>query len=169
MPIANIYSVFRLLVIITSVFWCFSCVAVIIQTGADCLNLIHVFLSVFDISNQLSLWAHMSRVVRKPAYCISENKDADQLHGNCEADQRLCFRYADSTIPLLSKSEISSQYSSSVVVQPGLCRTWSQTPKTGFSHNEAHMIAKDHSLHADSKDSDQTGSAEEIRCIFDDN
>ena len=24
------------------------------------------------------------------------------------ADQRLCFRYTDSTIPLLSKSEISS-------------------------------------------------------------
>ena len=34
-----------------------------------------------------------------------ENKDADQLRGNREADQRLCFRYIDSTIPLLSKSE----------------------------------------------------------------
>ena len=33
---------------------------------------------------------------------------ADQLRGNCEADQRLCFRYMDSTIPLLPKSEISS-------------------------------------------------------------
>ena len=37
-----------------------------------------------------------------------ETKDADQLRGNREADQRLCFRYIDSTIPLLSKSEISS-------------------------------------------------------------
>ena len=73
-----------------------------------------------------------SRVVRKPAFCICENKDADQLRGNREADQRLCFRYIDSTIPLLSKSEISSLYSSSVAVQPGLCQTWSQTPKTGF-------------------------------------
>ena len=35
-------------------------------------------------------------------------KDADQLRGNREADQRLWFRYIDSTIPLLSKSEISS-------------------------------------------------------------
>ena len=51
---------------------------------------------------------HMSRVVRKPAFCICENKDADQLRGNREADQRLCFRYTDTTIPLLSKSEISS-------------------------------------------------------------
>ena len=42
------------------------------------------------------------------SYCICENKDADQLHGNREADQRLCFRYTDSTSPLLPKSEISS-------------------------------------------------------------
>ena len=42
----------------------------------------------------------------KPTICIGENKDADQLHGNCEADQRLCFRYSDSTIPLLLKYEI---------------------------------------------------------------
>ena len=31
--------------------------------------------------------------MRKPAFCICENKDADQLRGNREADQRLCFRY----------------------------------------------------------------------------
>ena len=74
----------------------------------------------------------LSRVVRKPAFCICENKAADQLRGNREADQRLRFRYMDSTIPLLPKSEISRFYPSSVTVQPGLCRTWSETPKTGF-------------------------------------
>ena len=52
--------------------------------------------------------SHMSLVMRKPAFCICENKDADQLRGNREADQRLCFRYITSTIPLLPKSEISS-------------------------------------------------------------
>ena len=48
-------------------------------------------------------------IVRKPAFCICENKDADELRGNREADQRLYFRYTDSTIPLLHvpKSEIS--------------------------------------------------------------
>ena len=46
--------------------------------------------------------------MRKPTFCICENKDADQLRGNREADQRLCFRYTDSTIPLLPLSEISS-------------------------------------------------------------
>ena len=49
-----------------------------------------------------------SLVVRKPAFSICENKDADQLRGNREADQRLCFRYTDSTIPLLPKDENSS-------------------------------------------------------------
>ena len=33
--------------------------------------------------------------------------NTNQLRGNREADQRLCFRYSDSTIPLLLKSEIS--------------------------------------------------------------
>ena len=65
----------------------------------------------------------------KRTICIGENKGADQLRGNREADrgnreadrgnreadrgnreadQRLCFRYSDSTIPLLLKSKISS-------------------------------------------------------------
>ena len=61
--------------------------------------------------------------MRKPAFYICENKDADQLRGNHEADQRLCFRNTDSTIPLLPKSEISSLMPSSVAFQPGLCRT----------------------------------------------
>ena len=77
-------------------------------------------------------WSNMSRVMRKPAFCICENKDADQLRGNREADQRLRFRHTDSAIFLLSKSEISRLYPSSVAVQPGLCLTWSETPKTGF-------------------------------------
>ena len=70
--------------------------------------------------------------MRKPDFCICENKDADQLCGNHEADHRLCFRYTDSTVPLLPKSEIPSLSPSSEAVQAGLCRTWSETPKTGF-------------------------------------
>ena len=101
-----------------------------------CPRTIYMYMTI--IFKHLLLWNHlanqsqMSRVVRKPAFCICENKDADQLRGNREADQRLCFRYTDSTIPLLPKSGISSLQLSSVTVQPGLCRTWSETPKTGF-------------------------------------
>ena len=70
--------------------------------------------------------------MRKPVFCICKNKDGDQLCGNRTADQRLCFRYTDSTMTLLSKSKISSLQSFSVLVQPGLCWTWFETPKTGF-------------------------------------
>ena len=38
----------------------------------------------------------------KPTIWICENKGADQIRSNCAADQRLCFRYTDSTIPLFS-------------------------------------------------------------------
>ena len=44
----------------------------------------------------------------KTRSCIWENKGADQLRGNCEADQRLCFHYMDSTFPLVPKYKISS-------------------------------------------------------------
>ena len=71
--------------------------------------------------------------MRKPDFCICENKDADQLRGNCEADQRLCFRYSDSMIFLLSKSKISRLQPSSAVVQPGLCRTGRKSRSPVFS------------------------------------
>ena len=50
----------------------------------------------------------MSLIMRKPVFSICQNKDTDQLRGNREADQRLCFRYTDSTIPLLPKSEFQA-------------------------------------------------------------
>ena len=46
--------------------------------------------------------------MRKPTFSICENKDADQLRGNREADQRHVIHFIDSTVPLPSKSEISS-------------------------------------------------------------
>ena len=48
-----------------------------------------------------------------------ENKGTYQLRSNCEADQRLCFRYTDSTSPLLLTSEISSFWPSSVAASIG--------------------------------------------------
>ena len=46
--------------------------------------------------------------MRKPTFCICENKNADQLRGTREAGQRLCFRYihVDTTIPLLSNGSV---------------------------------------------------------------
>ena len=51
---------------------------------------------------------YLSCVIKKPDFCICENKDTDQLRCNRTADQRLCFHYIDSPIPLLPKSEISN-------------------------------------------------------------
>ena len=76
--------------------------------------------------------------MRKPAFCICENKDADQLRGYREADQRLCLRYIDTTIPLLPKSEIFKT--------PAIfcgCTVWFVSDPVGnledrFSH-EAHL------------------------------
>ena len=70
--------------------------------------------------------------MRKPEIRLSENKGANQLRSNCEADKRLCFRNMDSTLSLLLKSEISSFQPASVTVQVGLCQTWSEIQKTGF-------------------------------------
>ena len=77
--------------------------------------------------------------MRKPYFCICENKDADQLRGDREADQRLSFRYTDSAIPLLPKSEISSFYPSPVSIHARFVSGLVENPEDRFSHNEAQM------------------------------
>ena len=82
----------------------------------------------------------------KTTICIGENKAADQLCSNCTADQRLCFRYTDSTIPLLLKSEISSFYLDSVTVQTGLCRTWLGAQIVGFLMHRLKILLRNRAL-----------------------
>ena len=65
----------------------------------------------------------------KPTICIGKNKDADQLRGNREADQRLCFRYSDSTIPPLLNSKLYRP----VCVRPV------RKPHCWFFHEVAHI------------------------------
>ena len=76
----------------------------------------------------------------KPTICIGENKGADQLRSNCEADQRLSFRYSDSTFPLLLKYKISSFWLASVTVQVGLCRTCSETILLVFPRGDSYYV-----------------------------
>ena len=85
--------------------------------------------------------------MRKSDFCLCQNKGADQLRSNCEADQRLCFRYSDGTISLLPKSELSSFNLPSMRVQLGLCQTWSETQKTGFSLRGSFKLAKENIIH----------------------
>ena len=80
----------------------------------------------------------MSRVIRKPDFCICKNKDPDQLRGNREADQRLCFRYIVQFLYFLNtefqaSSHLLSLYSQFVSDLVG-------NPEDRFSHSEAQMI-----------------------------
>ena len=65
--------------------------------------------------------------MRKSAFCICENKDADQLRGDREADQRLCFRYIYSTIPIFC--DCTARFVSDLV----------GNPKDRFSHDAANL------------------------------
>ena len=52
--------------------------------------------------------------MRKKGFLLmrfAENKAADQLCSNCIADQGLCFRFTDTTIPPLRKTKISRFFS----------------------------------------------------------
>ena len=81
--------------------------------------------------------------MRKPTICIiCDNKGADQLRGNREADQRLRFRYTASTIPLLSKSKISSLKPFSGLVQAGLCGTCSETTLLVFPRGGSYVFCR---------------------------
>ena len=85
-------------------------------------------------------YLNLSHVVRNTAFCKCENRDTDQLQGNHKADPRLCFRYIDSTVPLLPKYEnfkhlaifcgCTAQFVSDLV----------GNPEDGFYH-EAHFKA----------------------------
>ena len=89
---------------------------------------------------------NMSQVVRKPAFCICENKDADQLRGNRKADQRLCFRYIDSTIPLLPKSKF--QASSHLMWLPSLiCVEPGRKPRRPVFSQRGSYGVSDQSMH----------------------
>ena len=74
--------------------------------------------------------------MRKPAFCICENKDADQLRGNREADQRLCLYNPFTTLirnfkHLAIFCGCTARFVSDLV----------GNPEDRFSHNEAHMLS----------------------------
>ena len=74
--------------------------------------------------------------MRKRAFCIYENKDANQLRGNREADQRLCFRHIDNTIPLLPKYEISNSLAIFCGCTARFVSDLVGNPGDRFSHND---------------------------------
>ena len=81
----------------------------------------------------------MSHTMRNTTICMWENKGADQLRGNHEADQRLCFRYTDSTFlfflnPKFQISRLLLSLYCSVCVGPV------RKQHCWFSHVAVHML-----------------------------
>ena len=83
--------------------------------------------------------ASLSLVMRKPDFCKCENKDADQLRGNREADQRLGFRYTNSTIPLLPNCENFKPLAIFCDCTARFVSDLVGNPEDRFSQNEAHF------------------------------
>ena len=71
----------------------------------------------------------------KTGFLHMRKQRPDKHQGNHVADQGLCFRYTDSTIPLLSKVEISTSSRTARVVSDLV-----GNPEDRFSHNEAHLV-----------------------------
>ena len=71
--------------------------------------------------------------MRKPDIWICENKDTDQLRGNHDTAKLIsAFVFATGIVQSLYVLNPKFQASSKMAVQLGLCRTWSETPKTGL-------------------------------------
>ena len=62
---------------------------------------------------------HMSLVMRKPAFCICENKDAYQLYSYCAADQRLFLLHKLYNSSTFYASSYVLRLYSPVCVRPG--------------------------------------------------
>ena len=56
-------------------------------------NGIFQFMFLCSLLQNTKSFDEMSLVMRKPAFYIFKNKDADKLRGSPVADQRLCFHY----------------------------------------------------------------------------
>ena len=77
--------------------------------------------------------------MRKSVFCLCENKGADQLRSYYAADQRLCFRYIDSTTlyflnPNFQASSHLLLLYSPVYVGPG-------PPENRFSYGAVHLLS----------------------------
>ena len=103
----------------------FQCIATNVTTGYSLQS------GEASLDIQCKFVLNMSHLVRKPTICIGENKDADQLRGNREADQRLCFRY------LNPKFQASGSF---LCLYRLVCVGPVRKPHCWFFHEAAHII-----------------------------
>ena len=92
--------------------------------------------------------------MRKPTICICENKGADQLHSNCEADQHLCFRCSESTIPLFLNPKFQAS-SYLLWLYSSVCVGPVRKPCSWFSHEAAQIVVSVVVVYDDDDDDDE--------------
>ena len=76
----------------------------------------------------------------KPTICIGENKGADQLHSNCEADHAFVFatRIVQFLFYLNQKFQASSSF---LCLYRPVCVGSVRKPHCGFPHEATHLMA----------------------------
>ena len=104
--------------------------------------LINLTSSLSDTDYQNVEMGYMSLVVRKQAFCICENKNADQLRGNREA-AKLITAFIFATWIVQSLFYLIRNFKPLAIFCG--CTAWFVSDQVGnnedrFSHNEAHMI-----------------------------
>ena len=78
--------------------------------------------------------------MRKHTFCICKNKDADQLRGNREADQLLCF-LLQGIVKFFYFLNLKFQASSLLLsLHRPVCIRPVQNPHCWFSHDAAHCV-----------------------------
>ena len=83
---------------------------------------------------------NVSRVLRKPDFCICETKGADQLCDCPAVDQSLCFPYIDTIMTLLPKSKFQASSRLLWPYRPVYINNLVRNPKNRFSCDAAHII-----------------------------
>ena len=78
--------------------------------------------------------------MRIPDFGKCENKDADQLCSNCTADQCLCFRFPDSTIPVLLEAKRNKLLAFFCDCTGRFVPKLVGRPKTGFLMSQIYSI-----------------------------
>ena len=84
-----------------------------------------------------NMFYYMSRVMRKPTFCICENKDADQLTAKLISAFVFATRIVQSLFYLNPKFQASNHL---LCLYSPVCVDLVGDPEDQFSHNEAHII-----------------------------
>ena len=77
--------------------------------------------------------------MRKPTFCICENKGADQLHRNCEAYLTAKLISTDRTIPILPKFIVPASCHL-LYLKSSVCVKTVRKPHCWFSHEAAYIF-----------------------------